>query len=96
MSDLKLSDGREVDIDLYQISMKEFRDWFFNAQVKDKIADIYMEKVTGIKDASDLPQPDYKLLLSKVFTKSQTPIPDPNSLSESSSTTEPGSTNQAG
>ena len=95
MSDLKLSDGREVEIDLYQISMKEFRDWFFNAQVKDKIADIYMEKVTGIKDASDLPQPDYKLLLNKVFAESQTPIPDPNSLSESSSTTKSGSTNQA-
>ena len=96
MSDLKLSDGLEVDIDLYQISMKEFRDWFFNPRVEDDVADVYMEKVTGIKDASDKPQPDYKLLLNRVYLESQKPIPDPNSSSESSSTTEPGSTNQAG
>ena len=94
MSDLKLSDGREVDIDLYQISMKEFRDWFFNAQVEDKVADSYMLKVTGINDASDLPQPDYKFLLSKVFAKSQEPILDPNSSSGSKSTIEKGSKSQ--
>ena len=94
MSDLKLSDGREVDIDLYQVSMKEFRDWFFNPQVEDEVADSYMYKVTGINDASDLPQPDYKLLLNTVYVKSQEPVIDPNSSSGSKSSIEKDSKSQ--
>lgn len=95
MSDLKLSDGREVDIDLYQLSMKEYRDLFFNPEVEDEIADSYVEKVTEIKDASDLPQPDYRLVINKIFEKSQRPVSDPNSSSESSSTTKKATKNQS-
>ena len=86
MSDLKLSDGREVKIDLLKISMKEYRDWFFNPEVEDDVADSYIAKVTGIKKASDLPMPDYRIIVNKVFEVSRLPVTDPNSLSESSST----------
>ena len=95
MSDLKLSDGREVDIDLYQLSMKEFRDWFFNPEVEDDVSDSYIKKVTGIENGSELAQPDYKLLINKVFEKSQRPVSDPNSSSGSSSGTKAkGKTNR--
>ena len=86
MSDLKLSDGREVKIDLLKISMKEYRDWFFNPEVEDDVADSYIAKVTGIKKASDLPMPDYRIIVNKVFEVSRLPVTDPNSSSESSST----------
>ena len=79
MSDLKLSDGREVKVDLYQITMKEYRDWFFNPEVEDEVADGYIEKATGIKDASELPQPDYRIIVNKVFELSRLPVSDPNS-----------------
>ena len=79
MSDLKLSDGREFEIDLYQVSMKEYRDWFFNPEVEDEVADSYIEKVTGIEDASELPQPDYRIIVNKVFELSRLPVSDPNS-----------------
>ena len=95
MSDLKLSDGREVDIDLYQISMKEYRDWFFNPQVEDEVADSYMAKVTGINDASDLPQPDYRMLVSEVYAKSLETVSDPNSSGGSNSIIEKGSKSQS-
>ena len=95
MSDLKLSDGREVEIDLYQISMKEYRDWFFDPQVEDKDVDNFIEKVTGIKNASSLPQPDYRLIVNKVYEKSIRPVSDPNSSSESSSTTKKATKNQS-
>ena len=95
MSDLKLSDGREVDIDLYQISQKEIRHWFFDPQVPDEDADAYMVKVTGLKDVGDLPAPDYSRIVTEVFAKYRNPISDPNSLSESSSSTKKGAKNQS-
>ncbi|MHC4753487.1 MAG: hypothetical protein ACYTFW_26955 [Planctomycetota bacterium] len=60
MSDLKLSDGREVTIDLHQITMREFRDWFFNPQVEDESSDAYMGKVTGLEDCGDINPVDYR------------------------------------
>jgi hypothetical protein len=86
MSDLKLSDGREVTIDLHQITMREFRDWFFNPQVEDESSDAYMGKVTGLEDCGDINPVDYRAILNKTFAKYQNPISDPNSSSESNST----------
>jgi hypothetical protein len=79
MPEIKLSDGREVKVNLLKISMKEYRDWFFNPQVEDEVADGYIEKVTGIKEASELPQPDYRLLVNRIFELSRQPLSDPNS-----------------
>ena len=79
MPEVKLSDGREIKVDLYKITMKEYRDWFFNAQVEDEVADGYIVKVTGIKDASELPQPDYRLIVNRIFELSRQPLSDPNS-----------------
>ena len=78
MPEVKLSDGREIKVDLYKITMKEYRDWFFNPQVEDEVADGYIVKVTGIKDASELPQPDYRLIVNRIFELSRQPLSDPN------------------
>ena len=88
MSDLTLSDGREVTINLYNITMKEFRDWFFNPQVEDEKSDTYMGKVTGIEGCGDINPVDYREILHKTYAKYQNPIADPNSLSELSSGTQ--------
>ena len=81
-----LSDGREFTIDLYKITMKEYRTWFFDPEVEDKVADSYIEKVTGIKKASELPMPDYRIIVNKVFELARLPVSDPNSSSASNST----------
>jgi len=85
MSDLKLSDGREVTIDLHKMSMKEYRAVFFDPKVDDELANKLLENVSGLKKVEDLPQPDYRMLINKVYAMSIRPLSDPNLSSESSS-----------
>jgi hypothetical protein len=94
MSDLKLSDGREVTIDLYKVTQNEIRDWLWNPLVEDEVADEYMERVTGLQDVGDLLAPDYALITNTVIVRYRNPISDPNSSSESSSTTKKGTKSQ--
>lgn len=85
MSDLTLSDGREVTLDLYKMSMKEYRAVFFDPKVEDAFANKVLENVSGLKKVEELPQPDYRMLINKVYEKSTRPLSDPNLSSGSSS-----------
>jgi len=80
MSDLKLSDGREITIDLYKITISEWRSLL---DPKQKSEDEYalLAKVAGLKpkDVADLPYPDFRLLGKRVAEKASSPLSDPNS-----------------
>ena len=80
MSDLKLSDGRELDIDLHRVTIKEWRALLDPEQSN---ADEYatLAKIVGwkAKDVESLPYPDFRLLGMKVAEKASNPLSDPNS-----------------
>lgn len=80
MSDLKFSDGREVDIDLYKVSIKEWRALLKADQAEE---DEYatLAKIIGWKpkDVEALAYPDFRLLGTKVAEKASRPLSDPNS-----------------
>ena len=80
MSDLKLSDGREVTIDLYKITIKEWRA-LLNPEQKEEDEYKLLAKVSGLssKEVADLPYPDFRLLGNKVAEKASRPLSDPNS-----------------
>lgn len=82
MADLKLSDGREVTINLHNITIREWRALLDPKQKED---DEYalLAKVSGLKpkEVGDLPYPDFRLLGLKVAEKASNPLSDPNSSS---------------
>ena len=80
MSDLKLSDGREVDIDLHRVTIKEWRG-LLNPEQKEEDEYATLAKIVGwkAKDIADLPYPDFRLLGLKVAEKASNPLTDPNS-----------------
>jgi hypothetical protein len=80
MSDLKLSDGREIVIDLYKITIKEWRA-LLNPEQKEEDEYKLLAKVSGLtaKEVADLPYPDFRLLGLKVAEKASNPLSDPNS-----------------
>jgi len=80
MSDFKLSDGREVTIDLHKVTIKEWRALLRPDQPEE---DEYatLAKIIGWKpkDVENLPYPDFRLLGTKVAEKASRPLSDPNS-----------------
>lgn len=80
MSDLKLSDGREVTIDLHRVTIKEWRALLKPDQPEE---DEYatLAKVVGwkAKDVENLPYPDFRLLGNKIAEMASRPLSDPNS-----------------
>ncbi|MGW8250653.1 MAG: hypothetical protein ACWGO1_08420 [Anaerolineales bacterium] len=80
MSDFKLSDGREVTIDLHKVTIKEWRALLRPDQPEE---DEYatLAKIIGWKpkDVESLPYPDFRLLGTKVAEKASRPLSDPNS-----------------
>jgi hypothetical protein len=86
MSDLKLSDGRELDIDLNKITIKEWRA-LLNPEQKEEEEYRILGKVVGLKakDIENLPYMDFRLLGNRVAEKASAPLSDPNLSSESSS-----------
>jgi len=78
MADLTLHDGREIDFDLYKISVREWYELLDPNQEReleyDKIA-----KVTGltVDDIQDLPLPDYRKLTRKFLELATKPDADP-------------------
>jgi hypothetical protein len=86
MSDLTLSDGRELDIDMNKITIKEWRA-LLNPEQKENEEYRILGKVVGLsgKDIEKLGQEDFRWLGTKVAEKASRPLTDPNSSSESSS-----------
>ncbi len=79
MSDFTLSDGREVDIDLGQITIKEWRSLRDPAQpVVEEFA--LIARVIGweVEDVEKIKQPDYQLLITALVARSINPVSDPN------------------
>ncbi len=80
MADFTLSDGREIDIDLSQLTIKEWRSLRDPAQ-PDEEEFALISRVTGLKveDVENIKQPDYQLLISALVARSVNPVSDPNS-----------------
>ena len=79
MSDFTLSDGREIDIDLGQITIKEWKSLFNPAQPdEDEFA--LISRVTGweVEELENIKQPDYRLLMVELVARSLNPVSDPN------------------
>ena len=77
--DLVLKDGREIEIDMYQLSIGEWRALLRPEQPdEDEYATI--AKLTGLtaKEVEEIKQPDYSLLIKAVITKAANPVSDPN------------------
>ena len=80
MSDFTLSDGRELTIDLYQVTIKEWRALLNPAQ-DDEEEYALLAKIVGWKteDIANLSHPDFRLLGQKIAEKASNPVSDPNS-----------------
>ncbi len=84
MADVKLSNGKEITIDLYKISIKEYRS-LFDREQPPETEDKLVAKVCdmNLDEYQNLPQPDWRLLVTTFFRKAREPLADPNSVSAS-------------
>lgn len=82
---VKLSDGREVTIDLARITLAEHRSLFTPDQENE---DRLLAKVSGmsVEEFTALPICDWKLITEVYFWLVRNPVYDPNSASGSIST----------
>ena len=79
MADFTLSDGRDVDIDLSKLTIKEWKSLFNPAQPdEDEFA--LIARVTGweVKEIENILQPDYQKLMVALYARAQNPVSDPN------------------
>ncbi len=87
MSDLTLSDGREITFDLDKISIREYRALF---DPKQSVAeeDALIRAVSGLGDEEylGLSLNDQKRLLKAFLKKARAPLADPNSAGASTTT----------
>jgi hypothetical protein len=86
MSDLKLSDGREIDIDLNKLTIREWRALLNPEQDQEEEYKL-LAKVAGLKpkEVGDLGYLDFRLLGQRVAEMASAPLSDPNSSSVSTS-----------
>ena len=79
MPDLVLKDGREIEIDLYEISIGEWRA-LLRPEQSDEDEYATLAKICGLKakDIEDLPYPEFRLLVQAITTKAANPVSDPN------------------
>ena len=80
MSDFTLSDGRGIDIDLSQLTIKEWKSLFDPAQ-PDAEEFALIARVIGweVEELENIKQPDYSNLMKALYARSQNPVSDPNS-----------------
>jgi hypothetical protein len=76
--DLILSDGREVYIDLHQVTRNEWRGIWSVAETED-VSDLSISKLVGIPvdDLGTMPADDYKRLTVALLKKWREPLADP-------------------
>ena len=79
MPDLVLKDGREIEIDLYQLSIGEWRA-LLRPEQSDEDEYATLAKLTGLtaQEVLEIKQPDYALLIRAVIKKAANPVSDPN------------------
>jgi hypothetical protein len=86
MSQITLSDGRDVSIDLHRITMREYRAIFADGRPQAD-EDSAIAKACGLTPEQfiDLPQPDARRLILAFIKLAAEPLADPNSQSVSTS-----------
>jgi len=96
MSDLTLLDGREFTVNLNNLTIVEWRELLDPEQPQEEEF-ACLAKIIGVKadDVAGMGSLDFRLLGAKVFEKAKNPVSDPNSSSESSSTTKKDTPNQS-
>lgn len=79
MADVTLSDGREVNFDLYQITQNELRS-LFDPDQSDKEGDMIYAKCCDltVEELGSLPVPDFRKLTKTFFEKVREPLADPS------------------
>lgn len=76
MADVKLSDGREIIIDLSKMTLKEWRECMGEDQ---KRSDEVIAKITGlkVKEIGELLYDDSRRLFTAILKKAREPLADP-------------------
>jgi hypothetical protein len=66
---VKLSNGREIEVDLYKVTRKEWRE-FVDPKGTLEAEDIFISKVSGlpVDEVASLPEPDFRKLVTEVIT----------------------------
>lgn len=87
MSEITLGDGRSLTVDLYKISINDYRTILKKETTPDEEDEI-LGKAVGLSgdEVRELPYPDYRLLTKSFFDAARNPLADPNSESASTST----------
>lgn len=77
--DVALSNGREIDIDLHKITVKEWRDLVSDKGDQEQ-EDELTARICGltVDEMLNLPQPDYRKLLQAIVRKAREPLADPS------------------
>lgn len=77
MADVKLSDGREFDVDLMKMSFREYQSILLPSQDDEDGSEILGRCVGLTGDELDnLPLPDYKRVVQAVVMKARQPVPN--------------------
>jgi hypothetical protein len=79
MADVTLSDGRELDINLNRITLREWRA-LFDTDQKPEDEDATLSKVVDltVEEYQSLPYLDFRLVAQAIFTKAREPLASPN------------------
>ena len=79
MPDLTLKDGREIEINLYEVSIGEWRA-LLDPKQPDEEEYATLAKVSGLKpeDVEGLPYPEFRALVQAITKKAANPVSDPN------------------
>ena len=79
MPDLVLKDGREIEINLYEVSIGEWRA-LLDPKQPDEEEYATLAKVSGLTsdDVEGLPYPEFRALVQAITQKAANPVSDPN------------------
>ena len=75
MQTVKLSNGREITVDIGRISVREYRA-LFNPEQKQDDEDSTLAKVAGlaVDELLDLSQPDYRRIITAMLADAEQPL----------------------
>lgn len=81
---IKLTGGKEINIDASKITWGEWRKYFRSAMTM-KEEDAFIEKATGLtsKEQNELLRDDMRRIVQEIIRVGQEPLSDPNSQSAS-------------
>ena len=79
MTDVVLSNGKEIEIDLHKITVREWRDLVSDKGDQEQ-EDELTARICGmtVDEMLILPQPDYRKLLQAIVRKAREPLADPS------------------